>query len=269
MSGFFGFLTFAAAICFIIGLIKPGALVFWSKKKSRGMSSIVYGAAFVVFLIIACVSASPKASAPAATTADSKSSQTSTVSKSSSSKAEASSTAPKTISVNQTLTDGYYTIGTDIPAGTYNFTATGNSGNVIASNGSINEIMGDSGDKTYSNAKLTNGQVLSISGVTLQITSNNASGNTLKPRNQSGLSEKQLAAGNYTAGTDFPAGVYDLKAVSGQGNVICENGSLPLNTIMGTDNSDGMATKTYKNVSFKSGNVLKITGVTISITPSK
>lgn len=177
--------------------------------------------------------------------------------------------APKTISVNQTLSDGYYTVGVDFPAGTYNFTAVSGSGNVITTDGEINEIMGDQGDKTFNNAKLQNGTVLSVSDVQLQITSSNASGVALKPRNQSGLVTKQLAAGNYTAGTDFPAGTYDLTAVSGQGNVISQNGVLPLNTIMGTDDSDGMSTKTYKNVTFKTGNILQITGVSISISPSK
>jgi len=51
METLLSLLAFAAFIAFIIGMIKPGLVVFWSKKKSRGMASL-YIAAFFVFCII-------------------------------------------------------------------------------------------------------------------------------------------------------------------------------------------------------------------------
>ena len=269
MSGLFLFLAFAAFTCTIIGFIDPKIIVFWSKNKNRKMSSVVYGLAFVLFLILAGSTAGPSTtSVPTASSVAS--SRASLVSSSVVSKSTASSSAVQTaLSVNQTITDGYYTVGTDIPAGTYNFSAVEGYGNVITTDGEINEIMGESGSKTYNNAKLILGQVLSVSGVKLEITSSNASGAALKQRNQSGLVTKQLSAGNYTVGTDFPAGTYDLSAVSGEGNVICNNGIIFLNAVLSTEPETGLSTSTYKNVTFKAGNVLKISQVTISITPSK
>ncbi|ADU27727.1 hypothetical protein [Ethanoligenens harbinense] len=270
---FFTVLGWIAFALFILGLIVPKT-IFISKKKTRKSSLLYLLIAIVCWIIAAIISvATAKPAAVSLSSSSSSASSVASVSKSSTGSVKpAPSSAPatpSTISVNQTLSDGYYTVGVDFPAGTYNFTAASGSGNVITTDGEINEIMGDQGDKTFNNAKLQNGTVLSVSGVQLQIASSNASGATLKPRNQSGLVTKQLAAGNYTAGTDFPAGTYDLTAVSGQGNVISQNGTLPLNAIMSTDDSDGMSTKTYKNVTFKAGNTLQITGVTISISPSK
>jgi hypothetical protein len=45
----------------------------------------------------------------------------------------------------------------------------------------------------------------------------------------------QLSAGHYTAGIDFPAGIYDIKAIAGGGNVSSSNiSSGGLNTLIGT-----------------------------------
>lgn len=85
MSGFFGFLAFAAVVCLIIGLIKPSVMVFWSKKKSRGMASLIYGAAFIVFVIVACATGNSKTATPVPVSASAISSQASTVSKTTSS----------------------------------------------------------------------------------------------------------------------------------------------------------------------------------------
>lgn len=55
MSGFFGFLTLLAFVAFIVGMIKPQIMVFWSKKKTRGMA-LLYIVVMLVFAIIAGVS---------------------------------------------------------------------------------------------------------------------------------------------------------------------------------------------------------------------
>lgn len=180
---------------------------------------------------------------------------------------------PTKKSVNQTLSSGNYTVGIDIPAGTYNFKATAGGGNVSTSDVTIDEIMGiaSKGSEytpTYSNADLSNGIVLSISGVTLQITSKDASGVALKKRLQTITKVEQFSDGNYVAGKDFPAGTYNLTAIKGSGNVSDDDVSNLLDAIMGTENN-GMNLQNYKNVDFESGTKLTISGVTISLTPSK
>lgn len=66
---------------------------------------------------------------------------------------------------------------------------------------------------------------------------------------------KTFSPGYYTAGYDFPAGTYNLKATFGGGNVISEGAGL--NIIMGLK-SDDMYTKTYNNASFSNGDVVQI-----------
>lgn len=272
---FFTVLGWIAFALLIVGLIAPKT-IFISKKKTRKSAFLYLLIAIICWIIGAIIGASSaKPTSSSASSAAPSAPSTAAVSKSTSSAASMASsspaapTAPATISVNQTLSDGYYTIGVDLPAGTYNLNATKGSGNVMTADGAINEIMSTSSNTTFSNAKLSNGQILEVSGVTLQVSSSNASGAALKPRNQSGLVTKQLGSGNYTAGTDFPAGTYDLTAVSGSGNVSDDAQPDILNAVMGTDTSDGMSVSTYKNVTFKSGVVLQISGVTISISPSK
>lgn len=264
MSAFFGILSFLAFLAFIIGLIKPSLVVFWGRKKSRGMAAL-YLIASLIFVIIAAASSS--------TSSNVTSSKAPTTSAESNKMEKASSKATlATIKVDKTLESGFYTVGVDIPAGTYDFKALSGGGNVITDDGSINEIMGVASKgslytETYKNADLRDGQVLSVSGVSIQIASNNASGTALKKREQTITKIEEFGAGNYVAGKDFAVGTYDLKALSGGGNVITEDGTL--NAVMGTESNE-MYIKTYSNVEFKEGTKLTISGgLKISLTPSK
>lgn len=72
-----------------------------------------------------------------------------------------------------------------------------------------------------------------------------------------------LVSGYYTAGVDFPAGIYTITAVKGNGNVITDDGSL--NAIMGTG-ENAVYEKEYKNAEFKDGTILTISGATVKIT---
>lgn len=262
MSALFVILAILAFVAFIIGLIKPELVVFWGKRKTRGMAAL-YLIASLLFLIIA-LAASPASPNVTSSKAPTSSAQSATI--------EKASSAPATIKVDKTLESGFYTVGVDIPAGTYDFKAVKGGGNVITNDGSINEIMGAGKNdslytETFKNAGLRDGQVLSVSGVTIRITSNNASAKPLKKREQKITKVELFGDGNYVAGKDFAAGTYDLKALSGGGNVITDDGVL--NAIMGTEDDD-MYIKTYSNVEFKEGTKLTITGgLKISLTPSK
>jgi hypothetical protein len=187
------------------------------------------------------------------------------------------------------LTSGNYTSGIDFPAGKYNISAVSGSGNVSSSNlysGGINAAMGTAeADKAaggniyqqqYSNINLPDGIVLSISGgVTIEITSDAASSAPLKHRVQPNTKTIDLGNGNFIAGKDFPAGTYDVIAVSGSGNVSSDNMfSGGINAVMGTkDANSGLGTnlyeQAYKNVDLPDGTTITIDAVKIQLVPSK
>lgn len=206
------------------------------------------------------------------------------VSNSATSSAPTTPTTPKTIPYEVELTSGFYTAGIDFPAGKYDIEAVAGGGNVSSNNmfsGGLNLVMGveekdaafgtDLYEQSYKNAKLDKGVVLSVSGgVTIKISSEAASADPLTPREQDITDAVQLGSGNYVAGKDFSAGVYDITAVSGNGNVSSSNmfdGGL--NAVMGTDTSMDFYEKSYKNVELTSGVELTVSGVSIELTPSK
>ena len=173
------------------------------------------------------------------------------------------------------LSAGNYTAGIDIPVGTYNLTATGGNGNVSSSNmysGGLNEIMGNPVNEyssdSFNGLKMDKGVILTLgSTVTLHLTSENAnvSGMTARPSVDS--TPIDLGAGNYTCGTDFPPGTYNVIATGGNGNVSSDNMyNGGLNEIMGTS-SDGLSIAQYNNASFQDGNVLTVSGTTIQLIP--
>jgi hypothetical protein len=183
------------------------------------------------------------------------------------------------------LSSGHYTAGVDFLPGKYNIEAIMGGGNVVSSNafsGGINAIMGtpdknaavrDMYQQKYSNVSLPDGIRLSISGVTVRITSDAASNVVLKPREQAISQVVTLSNGHFAAGTDFPAGVYDIEAVSGGGNVSSTNPyDGGINAIMGTPDKNAIADmyeQRYKNIDLRQGVVLSVDGVTIKLTPSR
>lgn len=192
---------------------------------------------------------------------------------------------PEPISVSMKLSSGHYVSGTDFPPGKYDIVAVKGGGNVMSSNmyrGGINAIMGtkemnqqglDIYEQEYHNIDLPKGVTLSISGVTVELTCDKASGEPLTPRKQQITETVTLKNGHFVAGDDFPAGIYDIKAVAGGGNVMSDNMmNGGINAILGTaDMNDliDMYELEYKNISLPSGTTLSVDGVTITLTPSK
>ena len=84
--------------------------------------------------------------------------------------------------------------------------------------------------------------------------------------------EQEFSSGNYTAGIDFPAGVYNIVAVSGAGNVSSDNMfNGGLNAMMGTEEENqimDMYEQEYKNIDLPDGTTLTISGVQIQLVPS-
>ena len=186
------------------------------------------------------------------------------------------------------LGSGNYTAGIDFPAGTYDLEAIEGGGNVSSDNiysGGLNAVMGTAEmnnsvgvemyEQTYSNVKLEDGVTLTISGPIIKIKSDAASGAPLTPRNQEITEKVPLGSGNFVAGTDFPAGIYDIIAVSGGGNVSSDNMyNGGLNAVMGTADMNqsiggSMYEQEYKNINLEEGVSLSVSGVKIELVPSK
>lgn len=192
--------------------------------------------------------------------------------------------AVATISYEAELTNGHFKAGIDFPAGKYDIEAIKGGGNVSSDNmfsGGINAVMGteeaDSNmniyEQKYSNIDLPKGTVLSVDKVTIKITSDKASGESLTERKEYPDEKLTLSNGNFTAGDDFPTGTYNIVAVKGGGNVSSDNlleGGI--NAIIGTESANtglGIYEQKYFNIKLETGSILSIDGVTIDLIPVK
>lgn len=168
------------------------------------------------------------------------------------------------------LSAGNYTSGVDFPSGKYDLTALSGSGNVYTEDASLNEVMGTEDDgftiPEYNNAKLEAGTVITITGgLVLNISTEESDVAGLNPRQNELTETVKLSSGNYEAGSDFPAGIYNVVATKGSGNVYTEDANL--NEVMGTED-DGYSINEFKNFDFTAGQELTISGVSIELVPS-
>lgn len=165
---------------------------------------------------------------------------------------------------------GFYTAGIDIPYGTYSLSAVSGSGNVHSRKCGLNEIMANPKDEwsidSYNGAKFDNGSILEISGdLVLHIKSDNAQINNMTLRAVSAEVQTDLSAGNYTAGTDFPIGTYNVTALEGSGNV--HSREADLNEIFSIDATEGWGVSQVSNVKFEEGAVLEVSSCSIRLVP--
>lgn len=74
-----------------------------------------------------------------------------------------------------------------------------------------------------------------------------------------------LENGNFVSGVDFVAGTYDIKALSGFGNISSDD--LSINAIMGTTTDDvlGIAQQKYENIHLAEGVTLTIDSVKVQL----
>lgn len=183
------------------------------------------------------------------------------------------STPIPTIEFTAVLTNGNYTVGIDIPAGKYDITALSGLGSVMSSDlfasGGINARMGVGSEyysEEYQNVELTEGIFLRVSGgVVISIYCDKASGEPLKKRIQPNTETISLGSGNFIAGEDFPAGVYDIVATSGYG-LVSSDDSLDGGILAYMGNEDE---EEYKNIVLSEGVTLKIDSVKLDLIPSK
>ncbi|MCI1965857.1 MAG: hypothetical protein LKJ17_06975 [Oscillospiraceae bacterium] len=258
------------------------------KKKSGCLKwGLIIVGAIIVIAIIASIVVGGDSSQPTAVNSSSEASQTSTnseVSQTASKTAAPSSAAPSSATpapklkvYTAELSNGNFTAGMDFPAGTYTITAVKGNGNVSSDNmysGGLNAMMGtqsnDLYEKEYKNIDLPDGVVLTISNVTVKIVSKDeVDAENLKKRENTATKSVTLSSGNYIAGEDLEAGIYNITAVKGSGNVSSDNMySGGLNAIMGTT-ADDMYQKEFKNIVLDNGVQLTISGVTVKLEPSK
>ena len=182
------------------------------------------------------------------------------------------------VETEYTLGAGYYTAGIDLPVGKCNLTAVSGNGNINSSNllkGGVNEMFGvDDGNDLYESSfnglKMKENVVFHISGdVVVQVSYTEVTGG-MTGREYDESQAVELGSGNYTAGTDFPAGTYTVTAVEGTGNVSSTNlfdGGM--NEMFGVDDGNGLYTSEVKNVEFSDGVDLKVSGVNIRLVPAK
>jgi hypothetical protein len=79
--------------------------------------------------------------------------------------------------------------------------------------------------------------------------------------------EAELSSGNYTAGIDFPAGTYDIQAISGIGHVASSNLlSGGLNETMAIN--DSRLLKSYEGAELPKGTLLTVGGMKVKISSS-
>lgn len=240
------------------------------KKKKKKWPWIII--AVVVIIIIGaasnCGSNSGGSTSNAPTVSNAEAASTANAGTSSMVSTPPNSTETVKKAYSATLETGYYEIGVDIPAGTYDFEIVSGNGNVTTQSGEVNLIMGKQSDdmyqKTYKNAELNAGDTLFLQQCSIKISTQEAN-MSIKKRDNSSAKEISLSSGKYTAGKDFQPGYYDITLVSGTGNVICSENQL--NAIFSSDSAFGV--KEYKNVPFQSGDKLDVEGPKVKLTPSK
>lgn len=274
--------------CFCLGGILGilGIVFFVLSQKSNGrtgaataglITSIVGILIALVMLYIINLSPSTDTNTNTAT----KKKVTETTEKASSTTLETESATTEAVALTPfdvELSAGHYTVGVDLPAGTYTIVCTSGYGNVSSTNmydGGLNEIMSaDTSDgysiDTFNNAKFEDGDVFTVaSTAVVKLSSDGVDTNSLNVRTPSGT-EIELSSGNFIAGKDFEPGVYTITCVSGSGNVSSDNmydGGL--NEIMSVDTSNGFGITTFNNAVFDEGAELKVSGCTIKLSPSK
>lgn len=263
------------------------------RKANKKADAIAVVAAIAVYLLAACVyiavedhkkveaASSSSASTTTTSTANKTTSNSSTANKTTTTTTPKTETKkePETIVFEAEFTDGNYTAGIDFPAGRYTITAIAGTGNVSSSNrydGGLSEIMGVEDDdvKEFKNARFDDDVILKVkNGVTIKIHSDKADATPLKKRVQPNTETVRFTSGYYISGEDFPAGVYDVVAIEGTGNVSSDNmWDGGINAAVGI--TDGLwadlYSKEYKNIELPEGVELEVSGgLTVDLVPSK
>ena len=173
------------------------------------------------------------------------------------------------------LQDGYYVAGIDIPAGTFDVAATGGIGFISSPYNSANlrgagyESFGDY-YPTFKNFKLEKGDILEIKGVQISITYSKVT-STTTGRIYDETKSIELTPGNYLVGKDIPAGMYNVRYVSGDGGFVSssrDEGDFIISSNMDGDSSTGEYVDFVSNILLVDGEEFEVTsGLVVSFIP--
>lgn len=134
------------------------------------------------------------------------------------------------------LSDGFYTAGIDIPAGTFDVTAIAGIGYISSDNDSANlraPNYPEEGNEDYStsfkNYSLSEGERLEVRSLVVKLDYSEVTSD-VTGRSYDEDAGVELSAGNYVVGKDLTPGVYCIKFISGDaGYVSSDSGSLNSN----------------------------------------
>lgn len=165
---------------------------------------------------------------------------------------------------------GNYVIGTDLPAGTVDFTAISGTGSISASNGTLSVPMFGNEEgytPTVENMNLYSGAKLSVSGSLRMRVSYVSEPEELSKKPSQDENGKELSEGTYTSGKDFTAGTYDFSIVSGYGTVTSSNAKSGdgIDEMMGLADEGGNYSQNVKGISLPDGTTLTVEGCTVKI----
>lgn len=194
----------------------------------------------------------------------------------------------KTEAFSTTLITGHYLVGTDIPAGTYNFFSKKGSGNLFSSDGTVNVIFDHNnesgksigldtfGTEDLKGIYLSEGTIISVTGAQ-EISAGCDDGvvSSMKERDQDGIGEIEIGYGHFGAPDNIPSGTYNVELLEGKGNIVCSSSTdTGINEIMGEPDPDNEIEKKmyiteFKNLTIEDGDILEIDDIKIKLTPSK
>lgn len=171
------------------------------------------------------------------------------------------------------LSSGRYVVGLDLPEGVYTVTGTGEEIGFSVTNDAqyidIYELLtdhksiGSEQNSEVKDVRLYQGSLIEISGRgTIHCNTSDARMEKLKESSQNPLNKEVEVTGVMTAGKDFPAGTYDVVALSGQGefNFVCEQDKDDEDggeSIWLSGDSEGDEAQKYKNLELADGTEIK------------
>lgn len=192
----------------------------------------------------------------------------------------------KTEAFTTTLITGHYTVGIDIPVGTYSFYIKSGTGNLYSSDGTLNVIfdhnnesggsigLDNFGTEELKNIYLEKNIIVTVTG-SQEISAGCDDGlvDSMESRNQEGLKEIEVGYGNFGASDNIPAGTYDIEWIEGTGNIICSSSAdTGINEIMGESSDselDRMYINKFRNLTLNEGDILEIDKIKVKLIPSK
>ncbi|SDX55805.1 hypothetical protein [Eubacterium barkeri] len=170
------------------------------------------------------------------------------------------------------LTSGNYSVGVDIPVGVYQIVAVAGQGTLDTESNALSEAMtmdsaGSNGVSAVEVLDLTQGDTLKIRGtLQLKLQSEAALVNTLTKRKTTESTHYTLESDfSYQSGVEFPAGIYNLRAIRGSG-VIGTDGEFSVTENMGNTEDRTMVTE-MKNIQLPQGTTLSLEGVSVELIP--